>query len=124
MNETNNQALRGQIAKKLMEIGITPGTTGYYGLVEAVDIAYPNPARIARNGMTTILYPEVAKRLDTTPTRAERCIRHSIEILYNTSGPDDLKIFGKMADINKGKMTNTAFICSVAQMLRIENGEV
>ena len=105
----------------LKEIGMPAGLLGYeyvrYGIVLAVE-----DATILRR-MTTALYPTVAKRFGTTPSRAERCIRHSIAVACDRTTPDVLeKYFGNTMSIDKGKPVNREFIATLADRVKIEEG--
>ena len=69
--------------------------------------------------MTKELYPAIAAKHDTTPSRVERCIRHAIEWAYTNGNPDMLKHYlGNIAAYDKGKATNGAFIAALASWCR------
>lgn len=69
--------------------------------------------------MTKELYPAIAAKHDTTPSRVERCIRHAIEWAYTYGNPDMLKHYlGNIAAYDKGKATNAAFIAGLASWCR------
>ena len=51
---------------------------GYQYLREAIIIAVNEMDVI--NAITKVLYPQVAKTFQTTPSRVERAIRHAIEV--------------------------------------------
>lgn len=68
------------------------------------------------------LYPEIAKKFKTTPSRVERAIRHAIEVAWNR-GQIEMhdKIFGYTVNSNKGKPTNSEFIAMIADKLYMED---
>ena len=67
------------------------------------------------------LYPEVASKYDTTVSRVERAIRHAIEVSWNRGNWQLMEdIFGHSVDIDKAKPTNSEFIVTVADKLRLE----
>ena len=71
--------------------------------------------------MKAELYPEVASKFDTTVSRVERAIRHAIEVSWNRGNWELMEeIFGHSVDIDKAKPTNSEFIVTVADKLRLE----
>ena len=73
------------------------------------------------NQITKQLYPDLAKKHKTTPSRVERAIRHAIEVAWNRGQIDMIEsIFGYTINANKGKPTNSEFIAMIADKLRLE----
>ena len=73
------------------------------------------------NAVTKVLYPEVAKRFSTTPSRVERAIRHAIEVAWDRGDLETLqKYFGYTVSNAKGKPTNSEFIAMIADRLVLE----
>ena len=73
------------------------------------------------NAVTKVLYPEVAKRFSTTPSRVERAIRHAIEVAWDRGDLETLqKFFGYTVSNAKGKPTNSEFIAMIADRLVLE----
>ena len=73
------------------------------------------------NQITKSLYPDLAKKYHTTPSRVERAIRHAIEVAWNRGKLEATeKIFGYTINANKGKPTNSEFIAMIADKLRLE----
>ena len=71
--------------------------------------------------ITKELYPEIAKRFDTTVSRVERAIRHAIEVSWNRGDIDLMEeIFGHSVDYDRAKPTNSEFIVTVSDKLRLE----
>ena len=72
------------------------------------------------NAVTKVLYPEVAKRFNTTPSRVERAIRHAIEVAWDRGDLETLqKYFGYTVSNAKGKPTNSEFIAMIADRIRL-----
>lgn len=73
------------------------------------------------NSITKTLYPTLATKFKTTPSRVERAIRHAIEVAWNR-GQIEVhdKIFGYTVNSNKGKPTNSEFIAMIADKLKME----
>ena len=107
------------ISKILHDLGIPSNIKGYQYIREAVNLVYNNPSLIG--GITKELYPEVGKRYDTSSTRVERAIRHAIEVSWNRGDWELMEdIFGHSVDIDKAKPTNSEFIVTVADKLRLD----
>jgi two-component system response regulator (stage 0 sporulation protein A) len=72
--------------------------------------------------VTKELYPTIAQKYDTTPSRVERAIRHAIELAWDRGDLDKInKFFGYTISGEKGKPTNSEFIAIIADRLRLEN---
>ena len=73
------------------------------------------------NQITKSLYPEIAKKFSTTPSRVERAIRHAIEVAWGRGEPQVMEnIFGYTVSASKGKPTNSEFIAMISDKLRLE----
>jgi two-component system response regulator (stage 0 sporulation protein A) len=107
------------ITKILHELGIPSHIKGYQYIRDGIGIIYEKPETIG--GITKELYPELAKRFNTTVSRVERAIRHAIEVSWNRGSWDLMEeIFGHSVDIDKAKPTNSEFIVTIADKLRLE----
>lgn len=111
--------LQISITKMLHELGMPSHIKGYQYIREGITMIYNNPSLIG--GITKELYPELADKFDTTVSRVERAIRHAIEVSWNRGNWDYMEeIFGHSVDIDKAKPTNSEFIVTVADKLRLE----
>ncbi len=107
------------ITKMLHELGMPSHIKGYQYIREGISMIYEDPSLIG--GITKELYPELATKFDTTVSRVERAIRHAIEVSWNRGNWDYMEeIFGHSVDIDKAKPTNSEFIVTVADKLRLE----
>ena len=71
--------------------------------------------------ITKKLYPAIAEEFDTTPMRAERAIRHAIEVAFDRTNAAVIdSYFGYTVSANKGKLTNSEFIAIVVDKLELE----
>ncbi|MGN1342084.1 MAG: sporulation transcription factor Spo0A [Bacilli bacterium] len=114
-----NNNLQISISKMLHELGMPSHIKGYQYIREAISMVYDNPDIVG--GITKELYPELASKFDTTVSRVERAIRHAIEVSWNRGDWDLMEeIFGHSVDIDKAKPTNSEFIVTVADKLRLE----
>ena len=111
------------ITKILHDLGIPSHIKGYQYIREGISIIYERPETIG--GITKELYPELADKFDTTVSRVERAIRHAIEVSWNRGDWDLMEeIFGHSVDIDKAKPTNSEFIVTIADKLRLETHKV
>ena len=101
------------------EIGVPAHIKGYQYLREAIIIAVNDMDVI--NAITKVLYPQVAKTFQTTPSRVERAIRHAIEVAWDRGDLDTLqRFFGYTVSNTKGKPTNSEFIALIADRLQLQ----
>ena len=111
--------LQVSITKILHELGIPSHIKGYQYIREGIGIVFERPDTIG--GITKELYPELADKYDTTVSRVERAIRHAIEVSWNRGDWDLMEdIFGHSVDIDKAKPTNSEFIVTIADKLRLD----
>ena len=107
------------ITKVLHELGIPSHIKGYQYIREGIGLIYNRPALIG--GITKELYPELASKYDTTVSRVERAIRHAIEVSWNRGSWELMEeIFGHSVDIDKAKPTNSEFIVTIADKLKLD----
>ena len=115
--------LQISITKVLHELGIPSHIKGYQYIREAIGIIYERPEVIG--GITKELYPELASKYDTTVSRVERAIRHAIEVSWNRGNYYLMEeIFGHSVDIDKAKPTNSEFMVTIADKLKLEGSKV
>lgn len=115
--------LQISVTKILHQLGVPSHIKGYQYIREGIMIIYKNPDVIG--GITKELYPEIADKFDTTTSRVERAIRHAIEVSWNRGNWDLMEdIFGHSVDIDKAKPTNSEFIVTVADKLRLEYHQI
>ena len=111
--------LYSSISKLLHNLGIPSHIKGYQYIREAIFMIYENPDIIG--GITKELYPALAHKFKTTSSRVERAIRHAVEVSWNRGSMDLMEeIFGYSVDIDKAKPTNSEFIVTLADKLRLE----
>lgn len=112
------QNTEAEITELLHTLAVPAHIKGYQYLREAISLTLQNMDLI--NSVTKELYPMVAKRFGTTPSRAERAIRHAIEVAWDRGDVDVLSgFFGYTIRSDRGKPTNSEFIALVADRLRL-----
>lgn len=114
-----NRALEEKITNIFITVGIPAHIKGYQFLREAIKMAIDSPEII--NSITKKLYPNIALRYDTTPSKVERAIRHAIEVAWNRGKIENINsLFGVKVYSNNEKPTNGEFIALVADKMLIE----
>lgn len=72
--------------------------------------------------MTKELYPMIASRVGSTPSRVERSMRHAIESAFDRGDPLIINgIFGYSLSPDKGKPTNWEFVGRMARECALED---
>lgn len=100
------------------ELGVPAHIKGYQYIRSAIMMVVENMDLL--NFITKQLYPEIAKAYNTTASRVERAIRHSIEVAWSRGKPEIMnEIFGYTIHTGKGKPTNSEFIAMVADRIRL-----
>ncbi len=118
--DLDTEDLETQITKVIHRIGVPAHIKGYRYLRTAIMMAVEDREII--NTVTKVLYPTVAERYDTTPSRVERAIRHAIEVAWDRGDIDVLNsYFGYTIQNSRGKPTNSEFIAMISDNLRLKN---
>ena len=116
---SSSRDLETKVTNILHEIGVPAHIRGYHYMREAI-IMSVNDMEVL-NYITKELYPSIAKKCNTTPSRVERAIRHAIEVAWNRGKVDAIDaLFGYTVNNHKGKPTNSEFIALIADRLRLE----
>ncbi len=111
--------LETKVTNILHEIGVPAHIRGYHYMREAIMMSVEDMDVL--NYITKELYPSIAKKCNTTPSRVERAIRHAIEVAWNRGKVDAIDaLFGYTVNNHKGKPTNSEFIALIADRLRLE----
>ncbi|MCQ2421065.1 MAG: sporulation transcription factor Spo0A [Clostridia bacterium] len=111
--------LEAMVTAMIHEIGVPAHIKGYQYLREAIMLAVEDMDVI--NAITKVLYPQVAKTFQTTPSRVERAIRHAIEVAWDRGDLETLqRFFGYTVSNTKGKPTNSEFIALIADKLQLQ----
>ena len=112
--------LKLSVTKLLHELGVPSHIKGYQYIREGILLLYNNSDTTV--GITKELYPEIANKYDTSVSRVERAIRHAIEVSWNRGNLDLMEeIFGHSVDYDRAKPTNSEFIITVADKLKLEH---
>ncbi len=116
---TEDKDLKISLTKLLHELGMPSHIKGYEYIREGIMLLYNDPSIIG--GITKELYPEIADKYKTSVSRVERAIRHAIEVSWNRGNLDLMEeVFGHSVDYDKAKPTNSEFIVTLADKLKLE----
>lgn len=112
-------SLESRITQIMRDVGVPAHIKGYQYMRDAVLLVIDDIELIS--SVTKRLYPELAKRYKTTPSRVERAIRHAIEVAWTRGQVETIhELFGYTINTKKGKPTNSEFIAMIADKLRLE----
>ena len=118
-NKKDEDNLEALVTNVIHELGVPAHIKGYQYLREAIMMVINDIDII--NQITKQLYPEIAVKFKTTPSRVERAIRHAIEVAWSRGEQASVeRIFGYTISAAKGKPTNSEFIAMIADKLRLE----
>ena len=118
-DEKSKENLEALVTNIIHEVGVPAHIKGYQYLRESIMMVVNDIDII--NQITKQLYPEIAKKYETTPSRVERAIRHAIEVAWGRGDQETVEsIFGYTVNAVKGKPTNSEFIAMIADKLRLE----
>jgi len=119
MKPVNSNHLEVDVTDIIHEIGVPAHIKGYQYLRDAIMLSVDNSEML--NSITKMLYPSIAKRHKTTPSRVERAIRHAIEVAWSRGKTDTIDaLFGYTVSGGKGKPTNSEFVALIADKIRLE----
>ena len=118
--EQKPRNLDASITSIIHEIGVPAHIKGYMYLREAISMVYNDIELLG--SITKVLYPDIAKKYNTTASRVERAIRHAIEVAWSRGNIESISsLFGYTVSMSKAKPTNSEFIAMVADKLRLEH---
>lgn len=111
--------LETDVTNIIHEIGVPAHIKGYQYLRDAIMMSVNDGEML--NSITKLLYPSIAKKHKTTPSRVERAIRHAIEVAWSRGKMDTIDdLFGYTVSNGKGKPTNSEFVALIADKIRLE----
>ncbi len=112
------QELDIEISETLQRVGIPVKVKGYRYIREAIHLVVENPTMI--NYVTTILYPTIAKKFETTPSTVERAMRYAIKLAWDRGSLEVLTSYFGYAVKTENKPTNSEFVMRIADALRFK----
>lgn len=119
VKEATPHNLESEVTDIIHEIGVPAHIKGYHYLRDAIIMSVNDMEML--NSITKILYPTIAKKYQTTPSRVERAIRHAIEVAWGRGKMDTIdELFGYTVNNGKGKPTNSEFVALISDKIRLE----
>lgn len=116
--DLSERNLESDVTEIIHEIGVPAHIKGYQYLRDAIVMSVNDMEML--NSITKILYPTIAKKYQTTPSRVERAIRHAIEVAWSRGKMDTIdEMFGYTINNGKGKPTNSEFIALITDRIRL-----
>ena len=116
--KSSNENLENDITNIIHDIGVPAHIKGYMYLREAIKMVIEDVELLS--GITKELYPNIAKKYKTTPSRVERAIRHAIEVAWGRGSNETINYLFNNHSSNENKPSNSEFIAVIADKLRIE----
>jgi two-component system response regulator (stage 0 sporulation protein A) len=115
-----NNYTEQKISKLLHDLGMPSHIKGYQYIRDAIELMYNNPKYLG--GITKEVYPFIAGKYQTTPSRVERAIRYAIEVSWSRGDYDLMdEIFGHSVDFDRAKPTNSEFLATLADKISLED---
>lgn len=125
VNSVSKKTMEEAITEMIHDVGVPAHIKGYQYLRDAIIMSVLDMDML--NSVTKVLYPEVAKKYQTTPSRVERAIRHAIEVAWSRGKVETIEeMFGYTVSVGKGKPTNSEFIALITDKIRMkqQKGEI
>lgn len=107
-----------EVTSMMHQMNVPPHVKGYQYLRDSIVSVIQEVSLL--DAVTKELYPMIADKYHTTPSRVERGIRHAIELAWNRSNVEiKNRLFGYIVSVERGKPANSEFIAMVAEKLKM-----
>lgn len=118
-NQVNNKNLSidVKISNRLSRLGMPSGLSGYRYMISAVKLVLSNEN--ALDSVTKILYPDIAKKHQSTPQRVEKAIRHAIKVTWSNNIPKNKDGYNFYVKDGRNYPTNTQFIAEMSRHVKL-----
>ena len=118
-NSVDQKEVIKYITELMIKLGMPANLKGYHYIIEALILTISDMERLDK--ITTRLYPDIAKKYNTIPSRVERSIRHAIESAWSRGDVEIFyEIFGYTIKSETGKPTNSEFIALIIDRIRLK----
>ena len=109
----DGKKLEQEVSKLMIDMGIPVHLRGYLYVRTAVLMAVEDMKVVG--SVTKLLYPEIARRYNTTDGKVERAIRNAIEISWERGNRRTFEsMFGYCMESGQGRPTNSEYIAAIA----------
>lgn len=112
----NKESTEDLVSYELRDFGVPIHIKGYQYILDSVVIVLNDPASLGK--VTKAIYPPIAQRHDTTPSRVERSIRNAIDLTFARGNQISLRKSYKLDEQPDRKITNSEFIAVIAERIR------
>jgi len=118
ISQPSSKNLEVEVTRMIHQMGVPAHVKGYQYLRDAIVNVVTDVSLLG--AVTKELYPMIAAKYQTTPSRVERAIRHAIELAWDRGNVDFMnRFFGYTINVDRGKPTNSEFVAMVADKLRM-----
>lgn len=113
MEYVDEKKLKQAVSQLMIDMGIPAHLRGYHYIRTAAMMAAGDMKVVG--SVTKLLYPEIARRYNTTNGKVERAIRNAIEISWERGNRHTFEImFGYCMESGQGRPTNSEYIAAIA----------
>ena len=120
LQQTREREVKKLIAMYLRELGMPTHLKGYRYVSYAIAVCIDYPEKIY--AITKVLYPETGKKFGSNGSKVERAIRNAVDVCWERGGFEEInKIFGNTVSSKRGRPTNSEFIATIAEQVRINH---
>ena len=116
-----DRELEDSVTEIIRRLGIPANIKGYRYIRTAVIMCLADPALL--ESVTGRLYPEIALRHASTPTRVERAIRHAITVAWDRAEGDEEYVGKRLhcrINFSAPRPTNSELIALISDSLMLE----
>lgn len=118
MSERFELTTEQRIFEVMLDMGIPAHLKGYHYMKTAVVMAVEDMKVVG--SVTKLLYPEIARRYNTTNGKVERAIRNAIEISWERGNRQTFELlFGYSRDNGPVRPTNSEYIAAIADTVHM-----
>lgn len=119
VNGRTDKTTEEKIFDMMLDMGIPAHLKGYHYMKAAVIMAIDDMKVVG--SVTKLLYPEIAKRYNTTDGKVERAIRNAIEISWERGNRKTFEtLFGYSRENGPTRPTNSEYIAAIADVLTVK----
>ena len=117
-------SLEVRVSQLLIELGMPTSLSGYHYCKTAIITMYNHINKQEECLIVKDIYLLIAKKWNTTVSRVERAIRHAIEVCFERGNTEKLnQYFGNILSEKKEKATNSEFISTLTEVIKMKEKE-
>lgn len=114
----NHKDVEQIVSQMMLDMGVPAHLKGYRYIRTAIVMAEKDMKVVG--SVTKLLYPEIAKRYNTSDGKVERAIRNAIEISWERGNRQTFEdLFGYCLESGQGRPTNSEYIASIADAVHV-----